>query len=102
MFACTKCRGRDRCALFCVRVLLSAGVVGVHSDFPIERLALSTCKRWLASASHDQSIKIWDVAYMQEVDEEGAGAEGAASGDGRWSFSVSRCSELRRLVSVLS
>ena len=53
----------------------------MHSDFPIERLALSTCKRWLASASHDQSIKIWDVAYLQEVEGDGE-EEGAAAGEG--------------------
>lgn len=44
----------------------------MHSDFPIEHLALSSCKRWLASASHDQSVKIWDVGYLQEA---GEGAE---------------------------
>lgn len=63
------------------------GVVGVHSDFPIERLALSTCKRWLASASHDQSVKLWDVQYLQEVGEEGeeaaaAGGRGGGAGGG--------------------
>lgn len=72
------CPGEAHCAPRPGNLPPTAGVVGVHSDFPIERLALSTCKRWVASASHDQSIKIWDIAYLQEADEGGeAAAEGA-------------------------
>ena len=44
------------------------GVVGEHSEFPLERLALSADRRWLASASHDTSVKLWDVADLQEPD----------------------------------
>jgi len=42
------------------------GVVGEHMDCPIEHLALSPDRRYLASASHDNMIKLWDVAYITQ------------------------------------
>lgn len=33
-------------------------------DCPIERMTLSPDRRLLATASHDNSIKLWDVAYV--------------------------------------
>ncbi|GBG83736.1 hypothetical protein CBR_g37537 [Chara braunii] len=50
------------------------GVIGEHSDYPIERLGYSFDKRFIASASHDRSVKLWDVAYLLEGDDEGDGA----------------------------
>ena len=46
------------------------GVVGEHKDFPIENLSLSHCRQFLASCSHDQTIKFWDVTQVEkeEVD----------------------------------
>ncbi|XP_022084469.1 WD repeat-containing protein 55-like [Acanthaster planci] len=46
------------------------GVIGDHDDFPIESLALSADKQILASCSHDQKIKFWNVAHLlaKEVD----------------------------------
>lgn len=44
------------------------GLVGEHSDMPVERLGLSADKTCLASASHDRTIKLWDVAYLWETD----------------------------------
>ena len=38
------------------------GVVGDHSgDLPVENIALSRDKKFLASCSHDQKIKFWNV-----------------------------------------
>lgn len=55
------------------------GVVGQHEDFPIEciRLAPETVEHKnpsdslhiLASCSHDNLIKFWDVEYLFEDDE---------------------------------
>lgn len=44
------------------------GVVGEHTDFPIERLAFSFDKKVLGSASHDHVMKLWDVSYLLEDD----------------------------------
>ena len=54
------------------------GVVGEHGDMPVERMALSPDRTALATASHDHTIKLWDVKYLFE--EGGAGLR--ASGDG--------------------
>lgn len=43
------------------------GVIGEHMDCPIERMTLSPDRRLLATASHDNSIKLWDVAYVTQV-----------------------------------
>ncbi len=44
------------------------GVLGEHEeDFPIERLALSRDRRYLASCSHDQTVKFWDALELCEV-----------------------------------
>ena len=37
------------------------GLVGQHDGFPVENLTRSHCKRYLASCSHDQKVKFWDV-----------------------------------------
>lgn len=37
------------------------GVIGQHGDFPVENLTLSRDKKTLASCSHDQTIKFWNV-----------------------------------------
>ncbi|KAI5073025.1 hypothetical protein GOP47_0011038 [Adiantum capillus-veneris] len=42
------------------------GVIGEHADFPIERLALSSNKKVVGSASHDHVLKLWDVSYLHE------------------------------------
>jgi WD40 repeat protein len=46
------------------------GVIGEHADFPVERLAFSHDRNILGSASHDNTVKLWDVRYLHEVDEE--------------------------------
>eukprot|EP00873_Tetraselmis_striata_P019895 jgi/Tetstr1/440159/TSEL_028515.t1 len=45
------------------------GVVGEHAEYPIECLALSGDKKLLASASHDNSIKLWDISYLHEAED---------------------------------
>ena len=52
------------------------GTVGEHSGgFPVESLSLSHCGRWLASCSHDQTVKFSDVREVLQ--------HGVESGRGR-------------------
>ena len=43
------------------------GTVGEHEDFPVERMRLSRDGDILASCSHDQSIKFWDVSHLKSL-----------------------------------
>lgn len=54
------------------------GVVGEHGDMPVERMCVSKDKTTLATASHDHTIKLWDVKYLWE---EGARISIAGDGD---------------------
>uniref|UniRef100_A0A7I4DU66 Anaphase-promoting complex subunit 4 WD40 domain-containing protein n=1 Tax=Physcomitrium patens TaxID=3218 RepID=A0A7I4DU66_PHYPA len=45
------------------------GVIGEHADFPVERLAFSHDRNILGSASHDNTLKLWDVKYLHEDDD---------------------------------
>lgn len=49
------------------------GIVGDHGDLPIERLSVSCDQRQLASCSHDDYIRIHDVAYLYHEEEENEG-----------------------------
>jgi len=40
------------------------GVIGEHEDFPIERLKISRDSKILASSSHDNKVKFWDVSFF--------------------------------------
>ena len=40
------------------------GIVGEHADFPIERIKLAPNHKYLASCSHDDLIKFWNVEYL--------------------------------------
>lgn len=43
------------------------GVVGEHTgDFPVENLALSRDKKFLASCSHDQKVKFWNIESVKK------------------------------------
>lgn len=56
------------------------GVLGEHSEDPIERLAFDRSRRLLASASHDDTVKFWDVGYLYEADDEGGEEEEEGEG----------------------
>lgn len=53
-----------------------------HTDFPIERLALRSDGQVLASASHDQTVKLWDLAADEDEDEESASPRSMAEEEG--------------------
>ena len=42
------------------------GVVGEHEEFPVENLSLSHCRTLLASCSHDQRIRFWNVENIEQ------------------------------------
>jgi len=45
------------------------GVIGHHEDeFPIERLDVNTTGEIVASVSHDNRVKFWNVTYLEEMD----------------------------------
>ena len=43
------------------------GTIGEHDDFPVERMRLSRDGDMLASCSHDQTIKFWDVRHLKTL-----------------------------------
>jgi len=42
------------------------GIVGSHEEFPIEKIKLSRDKKFLGSASHDNTLKFWNIEYLFE------------------------------------
>ena len=42
-------------------------MVGEHGEFPVEQIRLSPGRNLLASCSHDQKIKFWDVSHFQQM-----------------------------------
>jgi len=47
------------------------GVVGHHEDeFPVEKMDVNTTGEVVASASHDNRVKFWNVGYLEEMDYE--------------------------------
>ncbi|XP_014791044.1 WD repeat-containing protein 55 isoform X2 [Octopus bimaculoides] len=44
------------------------GVLGRHADFPVENLSLSRDKKFLASCSHDQTVKFWNLDILSDVE----------------------------------
>lgn len=57
------------------------GVIGSHQKFPVESLSLSHDGDLLASCSHDQAVKFWNVSGVREmrVDPGSRGKEGDRS-----------------------
>merc|ERR1739838_473327 len=44
------------------------GVVGQHEqEFPVERLDVNTSGEIIASTSHDNRVKFWNVAYLEKM-----------------------------------
>jgi len=59
------------------------GVVGEHGEDPVERLAFSRDKLLLASSSHDDAVRLWDMGYLFEDEGEAEGEEeGVGMGEG--------------------
>jgi len=45
------------------------GVVGQHEqELPIERMDVSSSGEFIASISHDNRVKFWNVSYLEEMD----------------------------------
>ncbi|KAG0266412.1 WD domain repeat-containing protein 55 [Actinomortierella ambigua] len=40
------------------------GIVGEHENYPIECLRLSHDRTFLASSSHDDTVRFWDIRYL--------------------------------------
>ena len=59
------------------------GIVGEHGDMPLERMALREDHSLLATASHDKTIKLWDVKYLWETDPARGRRRGGDGGPGR-------------------
>lgn len=43
------------------------GTIGEHDNFPVERMRLSRDGNTLASCSHDQTVKFWDVSHLETL-----------------------------------
>ena len=50
------------------------GVAG-HHRFPVERMDISTCGEFVASSSHDNRVRFWNISFFNE-DSEAAGGSG--------------------------
>ena len=94
------------------------GVLGEHGEDPIERLAWSRDRRFIASAGHDEMVKFWNVEYLFEDDDDddeaggvddaamsesaaassSAGAAAAAGGSGKRGGGGSRFASLPALA----
>ena len=59
------------------------GLIGEHGSDPIERLAWDRSHSIVASASHDNTVRLWDVRYLHEGEE---GSIGSSSGTRRSRF----------------
>lgn len=45
------------------------GVVGQHEgEFPVERMDVNTTGEMVASVSHDNRVKFWNIKYLEEMD----------------------------------
>ncbi|ORZ41343.1 WD40-repeat-containing domain protein [Catenaria anguillulae PL171] len=70
------------------------GVIGHHEEFPIENLAVDRNRRWLASSSHDATVKFLGLGFMDDcdgsdeeqapVDDNGEEAAGGIPSDDSW------------------
>lgn len=46
------------------------GILGSHDEFPVEGLKLNHDKMLMASISHDEGIRFWDVSILHDEDAE--------------------------------
>ena len=58
-------------------------MLGGDEDLPIERLALSRVQTTLASVSHENCLKLWDLTHLRDSgsdeEDEDAAEEGVAA-----------------------
>lgn len=55
---------------------LQLGILGEHTDLPIERLQYDRTRNFIGSTSHDNIIKFWDVSMFHDAEaEEGTTGE---------------------------
>jgi WD repeat-containing protein 55 len=43
------------------------GIVGNHNNFPIQQMSLSSDGNFLASISHDETVRIWNVEHVKNM-----------------------------------
>lgn len=55
------------------------GVIGDHAGFPVERLRATQDGRMIASCSHDETVKFWDLAYLLDEAAEDEDLEGVTA-----------------------
>ncbi|KAL9234132.1 hypothetical protein vseg_009036 [Gypsophila vaccaria] len=53
--------------------------IAEHSDYPVERLALSHDKKYVGSISHDQMLKLWDMDELLQGSTSGVRNDAAPS-----------------------
>lgn len=53
------------------------GVMGNHDDFPVEQIQLTWDRKWIGSVTHDNVVRFWDAADLDEEEEEGEEGEHA-------------------------
>mmetsp|Transcript_3822 Transcript_3822/g.8380 ORF Transcript_3822/g.8380 Transcript_3822/m.8380 type:complete len:236 (-) Transcript_3822:1940-2647(-) len=46
------------------------GVIGDHKELPIERLAWSHDRQYVASVSHDSFVRFWDTSILHDEDDD--------------------------------
>lgn len=51
------------------------GVLGEHGEIDIERLAVNKSKTYLASASHEETVRIWNLNVLEDDEDEDDGEE---------------------------
>ena len=64
------------------------GVAGEHGEFPVENVILSWDQNYLASCSHDHTVRFWDISYMfgeydDDHDDEGEEEKGNVEEQGK-------------------
>jgi len=63
------------------------GVIGFHDDFPVERLTWSHDREFIASCSHDNLVRFWDMRFLaslegDEQDDDAMEVDAASSAGG--------------------
>jgi len=58
------------------------GVLGDHEEFPVEGMRADRSGRVLASFSHDNVVRFWDISMFAEDEGEGEGGDGGEDEEG--------------------